>query len=103
MVQNLVGTVGAPIINKDHFPGGTELDQHFAGSLAKVDQGFRFIEHWHDNRYVDTAFRTCHLVFKKLRHYPPILRKGVKTEFFPQNLGSTSDRDRSCCQPEPFR
>jgi hypothetical protein len=22
------------------------------------------------------------LIFKKLRHYPPILRKSVKTEFF---------------------
>src|SRR5215469_12529058 len=100
MVQNLVGTVGAPIINKDHFPGGTELNQDFAGSLAKVDEGFRLIEHRHNYRYVDTAFQTGDLIFKKLRHDPPILRKGVKTEFFPQNLGSTSDRDRGCCQLE---
>src|SRR5271157_1309336 len=82
MIEGLLGTVGAPIVYKDHFPGGAELNQDFPDSLAKIHQVLHLIEHRHHNRYVDGAFGTCCLVFKKLRHYPPILRKGIKTEFF---------------------
>src|ERR1700758_1353872 len=100
MVEDLMGAVGAPIIYKDHFPGSAKLNQDFADSLAKIQQGLRLIEHRHDNRYVDGVLG-C-LIFKKLRHYPPILRKSVKTEFFPQNLKSISGRDSVSCQSSSF-